>query len=381
VRITSRVFPFQTSVETVRAHHWRNVTDAYSGCAFNCQYCLYKGPGDYGEHVSVARGEDTADPALGILNIGSTTDPYQPIEATQRLTRRTLEAAASAGLPVFLLTRGTLVERDADVLGELARRGLLEVCVSIITLSDVISAKIEPRAPTPRERLATASRLAELGIPVTFHVAPLIPGLNSEAHLTALGRTLGAISGRHIFCAVLGIQRAFWASFQRAMKSLGPECHDLEKFWSAYPDTINFSRTAAVTCELPQALTSLMALRSGVLESGAIFVSENFPYLSSGALTQGIYHWKLPTVYDMSEWIAARNHPVTWSEFEVWYSTFRPSSNLQQLVRDTWHSGELTLGTHLARISRGDEVEYQFIPEFLAAPAQTTVVTRRGRPQ
>ena len=60
----SRVFPFQTSVESVRAHHWRTITDAYSGCAFNCQYCLYKGPDDYGAHVRVARGEDTADAGL-----------------------------------------------------------------------------------------------------------------------------------------------------------------------------------------------------------------------------------------------------------------------------------------------------------------------------
>ena len=166
------------------------MTDAYSGCAFNCQYCLYRGPDDYGTHVHVAHGEAIADSSLGILNVGSSTDPYQPIEA-----RGATHAQDPRGHRVrariksaFLLTRGTMIERDVDVLGELAAQGLLEICMSIITLKKDGSEKIEPRAPGPLERLATAERLTSLGLPLTFHVAPLIPGLDSEADLTDLGR-------------------------------------------------------------------------------------------------------------------------------------------------------------------------------------------------
>lgn len=192
-----RVFDFQTSVETLRAHHWRSFIDAYSGCAFNCQYCLYKGPDDYGRHVKPTVGTAAADASLGILDIGTSTDPYQPIENGQLKTRSILEAALELKIPIFLLTRGTLVVRDEDVLQDLAREGLVEVCFSVITLNERLASKLEVRAPSPRSRLAAAAHLVDRSIPVTFHVAPVIPGLNSPAEMNQLGYELGSISGRH----------------------------------------------------------------------------------------------------------------------------------------------------------------------------------------
>jgi DNA repair photolyase len=374
-----KVFPFQTSVETVRAHHWRYFTDAYTGCAFNCQYCLYKGPDDYGSHVRVSRGAAVADASLGILDIGSSTDPYQPIEVEECRTRGILEAAVGTRTPVFLLTRGTLVARDIDVLQELAAYGLIEVCMSIITLNQNIASKIEPRAPSPRERLATAERLAGLGLPVTFHVAPLIPGLDSAASLTALGRALGSVSGRHVFSAMLGAQRAFWPSFYQVMGGTAAFCHDFKEFVAAYPQEMDFSRESAATCELPEALPALMALRAGVQTAGATFVSENYPYLSTGALDGGIYRWKLPTAYDIAAWITAQGKPVGWADIDSWYAGFTPASVLVDLVRATWDSGELLLGTRLARtVDDEGVVRYHYTPEYVSAPARRTLVTRRG---
>lgn len=380
-----RIFRFQTTVETVRAHHWRSMTDAYSGCAFNCQYCLYKGPDNYGAHVHEVHAETVGDSSavmdasVGILNIGSSTDPYQPIEATARGTRQILEECANAKIPVFLLTRGSLIERDVDVLSDLAAQGLLEICISIITLNQNLTEKIEPQAPEPRVRLAVAERLLSHGLPVTFHVAPLITGLDSNADLTTLGRTLGGLCGAHIFCAVFGVQRAFWPSFQRTMKEVSHLCADYEKFTAAYPDVQDFSRTGAVICELPDVLPALAALRDGVGESGSLFISENYPYLSTGALKGGIYRWKLPTAYDMAEWVAAQDGPLGWPEFSGWYETFKPSDELKELVRGAWSSGDLMLGTRLMRVADDGEVRYQYMPDYVSSPAHSTLVTRRSR--
>ena len=200
-----------------------------------------------------------------------------------------------------------------------------------------------------------------------------------------MGRTLGAISGQHVFGAVLGIQRAFWHSFQLTMKEAAPLCHDFEQFTAAYPSAIDMSRSGAVNCGLPQALPSLTALRSGVLEAGATFVSENFPYLTTGTLAQGIYRWKLPTVYDMSVWIAERDGPVTWAEFDEWYSAFTPADELRRLVHDAWDSGELALGTHLMKTSEADDVKpirpricVFCSPDDLGDEARKTSMTRLG---
>lgn len=371
-----KVFDFQTSAETLRAHHWRVFADAYRGCDINCTYCLYKGPGDYGAHVGIAPGSAEADASLGILDLGTTTDPYQPIEATERVTRRTLEAALAQQIPVFILTRATLVTRDIDVLTDLAAQGLVEVCFSVITLDATLSRRLEVRAPSPSDRLAAAATLDSAGIPVTFHTAPVIPGLNSPVQMQKLGYELGSLSGRHVFSAVLGAQKAWWSGFYDVMEAAAQngEIHSLEDFRAAYARELPFVRDAAINCGLDAVLDILLAFRQGVIGTGAIFVAENYPHLTTGPLEGGIYRWKLPTVYDMAAWVATQGRPVDWARFEAWYSGYQPSIQLNELVRGLWDSGELFLGTTIAAAT---EPGCYIIGDNVTDTARTTLVARR----
>lgn len=365
-------FEFQTSVETIRAHHWRSYTDTYKGCEFECQYCLYKGPGEYGRHV---RPVETSIPArrdLGIVDIGTTTDPYQPMEAEQKLTRSILEAAIATEIPLFVLTRGKLVLRDIDLLRELSGAGLVEVCISIITLNEAIAARIEPGAPRPAERLRVAEELVANDIPVAFHVAPLIPGLDTAENLAAMSKRLAETCGSHIFSAMLGVRKPYWAPFYKEMDAIADECGSFETFEAAYPRDFDFSRGAADTCDFEHALPALTPLRDGATAGGATYVSENYPFLTTGALEGGIYRWKLPTVYDMASWIESRGAVTEWSDFLTWYHGYRPSDKLVELVSGLWESGELFLGTRLAKENGG----YVGSDELLL-PAQHTLVAKR----
>src|SRR5579875_3209043 len=217
-------YEFQTSVETIRAHHWRSYTDTYKGCEFECQYCLYKGPGEYGRHVRPVEDSIPARRDLGIVDIGTTTDPYQPMEEEQKLTRSILQSAIAAEMPLFVLTRGNLVLRDLDLLRELAGAGLVEVCISITTLNSQIATRVEPGAPPPAERLRVGEQLAANGIPVSFHVAPLIPGLNSPEDLAAMGQRLAETCGSHVFSAMLGARKPYWAPFYKVMDDVADLC-------------------------------------------------------------------------------------------------------------------------------------------------------------
>ncbi len=80
------------------------------------------------------------------INIGSNTDPYQPIEKQWRLTRAALELLAECHHPCTIVTKNALVERDLDILVSMAREQLVQVFVSVNSLDNHLAAKLEPRA-------------------------------------------------------------------------------------------------------------------------------------------------------------------------------------------------------------------------------------------
>ena len=79
-----------------------------------------------------------------------------------------------------MITKNALIERDIDILADLARDCLVAVYVSITSLDNTLSSKLEPRASAPWRRLKTVRTLADAGIPVGVLVAPVIPFITDE---------------------------------------------------------------------------------------------------------------------------------------------------------------------------------------------------------
>lgn len=114
------------------------------------------------------------------INLGANTDPYQPLERRLGVTRSILEVLAEAHHPVTIVTKGALVVRDIDVLSRLAAERLVKVFVSVTTLDDELKRRMEPRAASPRARLAAIGRLAAAGVPVGVMYAPVVPAINDH---------------------------------------------------------------------------------------------------------------------------------------------------------------------------------------------------------
>src|SRR5436305_5875663 len=68
------------------------------------------------------------------LALGSNTDPYQPAEKKLQITRGILEVLRDFRHPVTIVTKSALVQRDIDILAEMARDRLAVVTVSVTTL-------------------------------------------------------------------------------------------------------------------------------------------------------------------------------------------------------------------------------------------------------
>lgn len=375
-----KLFVFQSSLETIRAHHWRHFVDLYAGCEFNCQYCLYRSASDYGSHVRPsAEGEASDFETPGILDIGAATDPYQPIETREGRTRRLLQTLLDREIPTFVLTRGSLVVRDAALLAEMAELGLVEVCFSLITLREGITRSLEPGAPSPRERLVAARELVQNGIPVSFHVAPLIPGMDSDAELVELAEAIFDTGASHIFTAVLGARPAFWPSFVKLLSTLRGQMDSWETFVDAYPEDFVPSGDNADTCDVSHAEPVFRPIRDVAIRRGKPFISENYAAYTTGELSGGIYRWKLPTVYDMAAWIGSQSTPVTFPTFKArYYDQFNPPSELVDLVEKSWNSRSLFLGARVRPSTATDSLAYELSDTPLPFPRHT-LVTKRVR--
>lgn len=128
------------------------------------------------------------------LALATVTDAYQPVERATQLTRQLLALLAETRHPVSIITKSALIERDLDLLGDLAADNLVEVACSLTTLDQTLARQLEPRAASPARRLQTLEALSAAGIPTRVAVAPVIPVLTEpelEALLTA-AREAGA---------------------------------------------------------------------------------------------------------------------------------------------------------------------------------------------
>ncbi len=171
--------------------------NAYRGCEHGCVYCFarpthaYLGlsPGlDFETQLTVKPNaaallrRELAAPGYQCrsMALGTNTDPYQPIEREHRITRQILEVLRDHNHPVGIVTKSDLVLRDLDILAPMAAQNLAKVGLSVTTLDPKLARLMEPRAPTPKKRLAAIEMLAEAGVPVTALMGPVVPALNDQ---------------------------------------------------------------------------------------------------------------------------------------------------------------------------------------------------------
>ena len=178
------------------------------------------------------------------IALGSNTDPYQPAEKRLGITRAILEVLRDFRHPVTIVTKGALIQRDLDILAEMARDNLAIVTVSVTTLDRDLARRMEPRAATPERRIETIAALAAAGVPTGVLAAPMIPALNDREmeEILARAHTAGArVAGYTLLRLPLELKALFkeWLEEhapQRAahVLSLVAQCHGGKLYDSAW---------------------------------------------------------------------------------------------------------------------------------------------------
>ena len=164
----------------------------YRGCEHGCVYCFARPSHAY---LDLSPGLDFETRLFAKTNaaellrtelakpgyvpapiaLGINTDGWQPIERERGISRACLEVLLETRHPVSIVTKGSAITRDLDLLAALARQGLASLFVSVTSLDNALSSKLEPRAAAPHTRLKMIAALREAGVPVGVLVAPVIP--------------------------------------------------------------------------------------------------------------------------------------------------------------------------------------------------------------
>lgn len=200
----------RTVLHRVKGMPFQWSLNPYRGCRHACLYCYariyhsymgFEDPGDFDRVVLFKedlperlRRELRARRATpeGEIAIGTSTDPYQPLEARERLTRGALEVLLDAGLPVSITTKSPLVVRDLDLLRRFEAYGGVRVHLTVTVLDENLWHVLEPGTPRPEGRLQAVTALRDAGIPVRVFIAPVIPGPGESDALRVLEASAAA---------------------------------------------------------------------------------------------------------------------------------------------------------------------------------------------
>lgn len=169
---------------------YTHTLNPYMGCQFACEYCyvrkspisIFSGK-TWGEWITIKEDLDNQflkelqrEKRKGPVTVfmSSSTDPYQPIEKHQQITRHLLNVLSQEPPDyVFIQTRGPLIQRDIDILKNYPGRFI--VSMTIETDREDVIRTFTPHAPSIKSRLIALQKLRQHGIPTQIAIAPILP--------------------------------------------------------------------------------------------------------------------------------------------------------------------------------------------------------------
>ena len=208
--------PAKTILHRVKDRRWFGCEynmNLYRGCSHGCIYCDSRSDcyrvEDF-DHVRckadalrILRDELGRRVLPGVVLTGAMSDPYNPHERTELLTRHALELLSAYGFGVAIETKSDLVTRDLDLLREIGRQAPVLCKLSITACDDRMAAVIEPYAAPSSARFAALERLSAAGIFAGVLMMPLLPWItDSEENVRGIVRRAAEAGARFVYPAM-----------------------------------------------------------------------------------------------------------------------------------------------------------------------------------
>jgi DNA repair photolyase len=213
----------------------------YRGCEFACRYCYARYTHEFLELHDPEEFERKIyfkQNAAWLLNqelarlkpgteiaLGTATDPYQPLERRQRITRSLLQVfAQKSGFRLGIVTKSALILRDIELLQEISRHHSLTVHLTVTTMNTKLARLLEPRAPRPDLRMYAVSRLRQAGIRAGVLCSPLMPGItDARSSISAVASAAAASGASFLGAGPLFLKNCSQPTFFRFVEEHFPQ--------------------------------------------------------------------------------------------------------------------------------------------------------------
>src|SRR6266516_2409535 len=182
---------------------FRWTINPYRGCSHAFFYCFPRNT--HTEIVVKVNAEERLRKELARqswksehIAMGTNVDPYQRAEGRYKLMRGILEALRDFSNPFSILTKGSLILRELDLLEECADVSGVGTNVSVGFVDREMWRSLGPGTPSPQKRLEVCAKLNEAGVPCGVLMAPIIPFLtDSPAQLEAGVKAIAESGATH----------------------------------------------------------------------------------------------------------------------------------------------------------------------------------------
>jgi DNA repair photolyase len=199
----------------------------YTGCDHHCLYCYASSyiPNFHEcrpKKNLLSRLKKEATQLNGeLVSMSNSSDPYPQLEQKLGLTRKCLQTLTKSRCRLQIVTKSDLVVRDIDIL----QKAPCVVSVTVLTVDDGLSKKLEPGAPVSSRRLEAIEKLVKAGIPTTVRIDPVIPFLNDD--LAELVETVADLGVLHVTSSSYKVKPDNWKRFSAAFPQVAEKLKPL----------------------------------------------------------------------------------------------------------------------------------------------------------
>lgn len=207
--------PAKTIVTRTKSGEWFGHDynmNIYKGCCHGCIYCDSRSE-CYGiEEFDRVRAKENALQIIrddlrrkvkkGVVGMGAMSDPYNPFEEKLELTRHSLELLSAYGFGASVATKSPLIARDIDIFKEIKEHSPVLCKITITTIYDELSKKIERNVAPSSKRFETVAALSDAGLFSGVLLMPVLPFLeDTRENITGIVKAAKEAGARFIYAS------------------------------------------------------------------------------------------------------------------------------------------------------------------------------------